>query len=328
MLAVGLDEQRFKNAMQHGFSSVTIACFNSPSSITLSGDVDEILATKDILERKNVFTRILSTGGNAYHSPHMTNLGEEYENVISKHCPELSNPAKRSSKIPFVSSVTGDVFSGHCLDAKYWNKNLVFPVKFEQALRKLQENVPVEIMVEVGPHCALRGPIQQIDQSERSTRFTQYVSTMIRKENSVHNLLNTAGHLWLKNVPLDLGRINAIETVDESRKGCEILKFGSVIADLPRYQWHYEKTNILENRWTREWRLRKHPRHDILGSQVPGLSKSSPVWRNVLRLKDLDWIADHNVSRMPSVYVYGVLTSSLDWRCDDISCCWLRRNDY
>ena len=123
---------------------------------------------------------------------------------------------------------------------------------------------------------------------------------MIRNDDSAHNLLSTAGFLWMKDVPLDLERVNAIESVGMHTKGiesAETLLHGKFIANLPRYQWQYEKTMLLENRWTREWRLRKHPRHDILGSQIPGSVKSIAVWRNVLRLKDLSWLRDHYVSQ-------------------------------
>lgn len=80
-------------------------------------------------------------------------------------------------------------------------------------------------------------------------------------------------------------------------ESAETLLRSKVIANLPRYQWQYEKTMLLENRWTREWRLRKHPRHDVLGSQIPGIVKSVTVWRNVLRLKDLSCLRDHFVSQ-------------------------------
>ena len=300
MLAVGVGEEQFKIVIRDKPVNVTVACYNSPDSITLSGDTHKILAVKDIFDKKKIFTRLLHTDGNAYHSLHMRELGVQYEEEVLKCCPSMLKSKARLSSIPFVSSVTGEFIGKQALTASYWRSNLESPVRFQQALTNLLKGLPVDILIEVGPHCALRGPIQQICKSVPDHETTEYISTMIRNDDSAHNLLSTAGLLWMKDVPLDLERINAIESVGTDTKdikSAETLLHGKVIANLPRYQWQYEKTMLLENRWTREWRLRKHSRHDILGSQIPGSVKSTTVWRNVLRLKDLNWLRDHCVSR-------------------------------
>ena len=42
----------------------------------------------------------------------------------------------------------------------------------------------------------------------------------------------------------------------------------------------------------------KHPRHDVLGSRLPGGNKNVPTWRNILRYKDVDWLGHHRVSSL------------------------------
>ena len=64
--------------------SVTIACYNSPESVTLSGDKVDIMALENVLKAEGMFVRILQTDGKAYHSAHMQPLGARYEKELDK----------------------------------------------------------------------------------------------------------------------------------------------------------------------------------------------------------------------------------------------------
>ena len=295
MLAVGVGEQQLKANIENDLSDVVVACYNSPNSITLSGEPSKIQAVEKILKQKGILTRLLNTDGNAYHSPHMEELGGRYEEDVLRYCPNLNQNRLSSTLTPFISSVTSHRYSMLCTPASYWRKNLESPVRFEQALTRLLETVPVDLLVELGPHSALRGPIHEICKSVSSAEPKDYVSTMVRNEDSVHSVLNAAGELWVRNLPLDLQRVNALEPNDHKDTKSRPVTLGNAIKNLPRYQWQYEETLLIENRWTREWRLRKHPRHDILGSQIPGSTKTCMTWRNLLRLQDVNWLSDHCV---------------------------------
>ena len=291
MLAVGAGEVDVRLAMDDRFPNVTIACHNSPNSVTLSGDSDEVLAAKLVFEGKNLFTRLVPTGGNAYHSPHMRKLGSTYETEMT----ENRNPASQFlPESKFVSSVTGKVEAVRRISPGYWRRNLESPVLFREAIEAMLQTEPVDAIIEIGPHPSLRHSLQQIAASRPNAKFPQYFPTLTRSENSTTNLLRTAGNLWAVGHAVDLERVNAVESFNST--GTLVLESGNVIGDLPRYQWQYEKPLIHENRWTREWRLRKHPRHDLLGSRTPGGMNSVPTWRNILKHKDLSWLGDHRVS--------------------------------
>ena len=75
MLAVGLGASEIDSYLETLEEKGVVACYNSPGSLTLSGDVDAILRVKESLESQKKFARLLSTGGNAYHSHHMKRLG-------------------------------------------------------------------------------------------------------------------------------------------------------------------------------------------------------------------------------------------------------------
>ena len=50
-----------------------------------------------------------------------------------------------------------------------------------------------------------------------------------------------------------------------------------------------------ESRIVKEWRLRQHANHEILGSRAFESGALTPTWRNVLRLNDVAWLRDHQV---------------------------------
>lgn len=280
--------------MNEQVGSVTIACHNSPESVTLSGEADEVLAVKKMFDSKKVFTKSLATGGNAYHSIQMHKLGPTYEALMIRHCPPVRSTHHLLPRVDNFSSVTGTKQTLGVIGPRYWRRNLESPMIFQEAIADLMKTIAVDLFLEIGPHAALRSSIQQIAASSTRHDFPQYCSTLIRGQHSTTNMLYTAGTLWAQGHQLNLERVNATETVDEH--GDISLKTGNVIADLPRYQWQYEKPLIRENRCAREWRMRKHPRHDILGSRLPGGTKNVPTWRNVLRYKDLEWLGHHRVS--------------------------------
>lgn len=71
MMAVGLGEKEVAPFLEDFGLQVRVACVNSPSSTTLSGDTVALKAVKGRLEENNIFVRFLHTGGKAYHS-HMS----------------------------------------------------------------------------------------------------------------------------------------------------------------------------------------------------------------------------------------------------------------
>lgn len=78
----------------------------------------------------------------------------------------LSSP-RSNPDVAFHSSVEGKVLNGTELDANYWVKNMVSPVRFSTAIESLAQNKSVaensrdiNFLIEIGPHSALKGPIK------------------------------------------------------------------------------------------------------------------------------------------------------------------------
>lgn len=207
----------------------------------------------------------------------MKHVAEKYKEMLG----DLEKPSKPI--IPFYSSVKAcEVQDAHVLDHRYWTENLVSPVRFHSVIDAIiQERKAQRIFLEIGPHSALAGPLRQISRDNGTTRKDHYVSTLIRGQDAEESLLDTAGELWLCGIQIDFIAVNGK---------------GKFLVDLPLYPWHYEAPLWAESRLSSEWRFRKHPHHDVLGSRVLETTDSSAIWRNILRLDAVSWIKQHEVS--------------------------------
>lgn len=310
MLAVGVGAKKITPFLDSN-SSVTIACYNSPESVTMSGDADDILRLQKTLEAKGIFARVMQTNGNAYHSAHMKALGETYKEDFNRMLFDLASKVGEVELplVDFVSSVYGSFYTRRSIDTLHWRANLEEPVFFHQAVTKIVTTIPVDLFVEIGPHAALQGPIRQIAKSTPDVKFPEYVPTLIRGKDGVESVLRTAGALWARGYKVDFESVNTVSVFDRETNSLLEKQVGNVIVDLPKYQWQYGELNYFENRWTREWRLRTHPRHDLLGSRQPGGNQNEPTWRNILTQKGLPWLQDHRVcipngtSNLPLIFL-------------------------
>ncbi|KAI3316712.1 hypothetical protein HD806DRAFT_552023 [Xylariaceae sp. AK1471] len=294
MLAVGLGAEVVEKYLQGQEAHVKIGAINSPSSVTLSGDYEAVQELAIRLEKDGVFNRTLNTGGNAYHSHHMSPLGGSYSVMLAEHLDIIkkegfSGHDQLYSKIRWVSSVTpskGTATLG--TTPSYWMSNLVSPVRFCDAVSNLiaSEDVPIDAFVEIGPHHALRGPVDQT--LKALGRTTPYIGSLVRGTNGQTTLLQLCGTLFGLNADVDLVAVNSIDKGRGYIHGCPAI-------DLPPYQYAYGPVSYHESRISKEYRSRSVVQHDLLGSKLPGASKLRPQWRNILRVDDVPWLADHRL---------------------------------
>lgn len=179
-----------------------IACTNSPSSITVSGDEDAVKEFQAVLEGKRIFNRKLAVDV-AYHSHHMFCVADQYRKAIMDYQPLYPGHAD------FYSSVTGQLVQSSMLDPEYWVSNLVSEVRFldsvqslclgDQSTRKRLKKNPtgINMLIEIGPHSALAGPIKQILQSDSRLKSASisYASALVRNANAVSTATELACRL-------------------------------------------------------------------------------------------------------------------------------------
>ena len=272
MAAIGIGANQLRPYLTKG---VVIGCENSPKSTTISGDrksVEGLIATLQG-DSPEVFVRALQVD-NAYHSHHMQAYGNAYEKSIK----EIQSSGQL--RIPLFSSVTGKtIISPNAFNAAYWRSNLENPVLFHTAIRNIiKAGFKNPVMLEIGPHSALVGPLRQIFQDE-DTPFT-YISSLQRGQDDTESIYNCIGNLWTNNFDINFEAMHPV---------------GNVLTDLPTYSWDHSKSFWKESRLSKEWRERKFLPHETLGVRLPGSSHLEPTWRNMLSLEKAGWIRDHIV---------------------------------
>ncbi|OJI87738.1 hypothetical protein ASPTUDRAFT_61784 [Aspergillus tubingensis CBS 134.48] len=275
MAAVGMGSRDVQKYLEPG---VVVACENSPMSVTLAGDIGvvKLVISKIRDEQPATLARLLQVD-KAYHSHHMSEVGQEYHELIKQ---EVS--AKHPTRL-FFSSVTGKQLSVDCdLGAKYWQTNLESPVLFYSAISSIMQHDIANnlIFLEVGPHSALAGPIRQI--LTQSSGISPYVPTLIRNQNDVESLLAAIGTLHSHNVPVNLSKA---------------ISKGLCLPDLPRYPWDHKQKFWYESRLSREWRHREHAHHELLGVRVTESPDFNVLFRNIFHLDNAAWIRDHRVGK-------------------------------
>ncbi|KAM0716793.1 hypothetical protein Q7P37_008238 [Cladosporium fusiforme] len=303
MMAVGTSAEDAQTIIAETKNSIsgdiTIACVNSPSSVTLSGDAKALEELRKILDARSVFARRLKVDV-AYHSSHMNVAAPEYQQSIADIEPRLCCDEVEEENLPvMVSSVTTEQVSSELLGTYYWIRNLVSPVQFSDALRELvapggSNKNDVDLLIEIGPHSALGGPVEQI-LSFHNIQKVDYKSVLTRGQNALDTSLSLASDLFVRGIQLDMEKVNG-------DSDCHLLN------DLPSYPWNHSKAFRADSRIQRELLQSKHPRHSMIGLKQPMLDETQHVWRNYVRLTDEPWLRGHVVGGTALVPGAGMLS--------------------
>jgi acyl transferase domain-containing protein len=239
MLAAGLGAADALPYIEKYGGKVVVACHNSPSSVTLSGDAASIEQTREELSANNIFARVLKTGGRAYHSYQMADAAESYARFTDAAA-SAKPTLPRNENCHMISSVTGKSMKGYVPDDAYWSQNLISPVLFHQAVQNMLVFEPdVNLVVEIGPHSALSGPFRQICGDKK---HISYLSSLLRNEDDAHQLLKLAGNLWLRDARINMDAVATVQTLSES--GSITAKGGKLVVDLPPYQVHITSPSL------------------------------------------------------------------------------------
>ena len=311
MMSVGLSEDATNKYLEKLAPSeiAIIACINSPSNVTVSGDSLALDKLEGLLKLDEVFARRLKVE-NAYHSPHMEVIADAYRNAIM----DISVLSPTSAPTMF-SSVTGQPIPSPELNASYWIRNMVSPVQFVQAVnamipaasqgggRRRRGGLAIDTLVELGPHSALQGPLKQILTASGRAEDISYHSLLARKQDAAATALSTAGALWAKGQVLDFSRVNSLDTEP----------YPSLpLVDLPTYSWNHSHRYWHETDTMQTHRFRNIPRLDLVGKPVDDYNPLEPRWKNILRNFELPWMADHKVQGTILYPAAGMLCAVLE----------------
>jgi len=264
MLAVSMSEDDASGWVRKFDGRVAIAAVNAPQQLTLSGDERDLHEISASLERSGVFCRFLP-GSYAFHSAQMDPIEEMLRG-------DFASTAPAATKIPMISTVTGQQVGGQELNASYWWRNVRQPVRFasaiEQALR-----AGCNTFLEVGPHPVLASSLAEI--ALRAGADVSIVGSLRRGQDERQTTLSALATLYVKGSDV---RWDAIYKRPSRR------------LRLPSYPWQrqrlwHEASAVAEQN-------RIAPPHPLLGDRQ---NLSQPTWINQLNARVVPWLSDHRV---------------------------------
>jgi acyl transferase domain-containing protein len=291
MVATGLGPEALEKYIARVTSGqVMVACLNSPSSTTASGDASAVEELESLLKQDDIFARRLKINA-AYHSHHMQVLAAPYLEWLQR----LFGPQEHMNEdIIYSSPTTGKrETSGRMIsNPQHWVNSFANPVRFVESFHNMcfadsmTTISDVDIVIEVGPHAALGGPIQEIiAQPNFHSCKVGYLPTLVRKSDAVDTMQTLAAYLLKAGYPVNMEAVN----FPNGQSNAEVLY------DLPSYPWTHKTRHWSEPRINKTHRHRTHAANDLLGSFVLGTNMMRPSWRHVIRLNDLPWLRDHVV---------------------------------
>lgn len=304
MLAVGMGVDVVRPMLAELKSGyATIACVNSPSSVTVSGEAPALEELKSIVKAQSKLAGMLKVDV-AYHSKHMGFVADEYEAAI-KHIKPIMTPKARMH-----SSLLGRVISPEELQPSYWVANLVSPVEFCSAVQTMVKpadpvaHPPPTTMIEIGPHHALEGPFKDILKSsgEQAMKIT-YQATLARNKDANETILQGVASLFMKGAVLNFGAINTPWSDN---------RVPTLLNDLPKYPWSHGKRFWNDARVAEKHLKRPFAYNDIVGTLSEYSDDLAPTWRKIIQLNDLPWLRQHKMQGMTVYPMAGYLAMAME----------------
>ena len=132
---------------------VSVAVVNGPRSVVVSGEPDALDEFVEKMKADGAQARRIKVDY-ASHSHQVARVRDE---VIGS----LSDVSPTSAKLPFYSTLYGEIIDTAGLDGDYWYNNLREKVRFESSVRRLAED-GFRVFIEMSPHPVLTVPVQEI----------------------------------------------------------------------------------------------------------------------------------------------------------------------
>ena len=318
-------------------NQVSVACVNSPLNCTLSGPEAAIDVVKAQADSDKIFAAKLKTGV-AYHSRAMIAIAASYEKLmgglVATNNERNHDPRAKSTTTPvMVSSVTGQPVHNRAVlaDAKYWVENMVSQVRFADAVRVMtQQSFSLEHgfsavtdLVEIGPHAALKRPVQDTIGSSSTIR---YASALYRGRSAAETTLELMGLLHCLGHDVSLAAVinsgSGRSSIKENNDNNQLTKKHGdgmhhspprpFLVDCPAYPFDHSQRYWAESRISKDFRLREAVTGETLGMRATDWNPLAPRWRAFLCTETMPWIGHHVVSNMVLYPAAGMLLMAIE----------------
>lgn len=265
-------------------NKLSIGAQNSPNHTVVSGDPTALADLLEKLSKQDVFFRKLRVEY-AFHSSQM-------EPLVEPLALTLSDIKPRSSNIPVISTLTGELIDTQNMDAKYWGEHVKCPVMFANAINHLVKD-NYNIFIEIAPHPVLADSIQDALKDKTSQAFI--LPSLRRAEAEKTTLLGSLGALYTAGFSLDWQKF---------------YPYPGHYASLPDYPWQKEHFWITPNTPSNKENFLpavSNNLHPLVGQQLSLAEQSSLFWQSLVSTQQPSYLADikfQSISLLPaSAYI-------------------------
>ncbi|WP_221362334.1 acyltransferase domain-containing protein, partial [Streptomyces beigongshangae] len=197
MVSLALSRERAEEAIGPWTGRLSVAAVNGPASVVVSGDAAALAELTARCAASGVRARTVPVDY-ASHSAHVEGIEED---VLAA----LSGITPAASRVPLLSTVTGEWLDTTAMDAAYWYRNLRRTVRFDTAVRALAGQGH-GVFLEVSPHPVLTAPVQDTAESAGAPDAV-VTGTLRRGEGGIRRALTAAAELWVRGVPVDWRKV-------------------------------------------------------------------------------------------------------------------------
>ncbi len=286
---------------------LAIAAHNSSASVTLSGDAAAVVHAKKVFDEEKKFARLLKVD-TAYHSHHMFPCGDPYVAAL-RACDIQINQERNGDRCVWFSSVVPSakgVEPTENLKDIYWRDNMTNAVLFADAVRNaVASDDQISLVLEVGPHPALKGPAIQNISDIRSAALP-YSGVLSRGLNDIEAFSDALGFVWTQLGTQGVDFQSYAKAVNSDSRQPRL------VVGLPSYQWNHGRTHWNESRRSRKLRGRKQASHEVLGTLLPESNAHDMRWTNVLKVSEVQWLDGHQLQGMTVFPAAGYVVMALE----------------
>ncbi len=229
---------------------VSIAAYNGPGQLSLSGAAEAVERITSALEAQGIATRKLNVS-HAFHSPLVEPMLEALE-------ARASRMARAPGKLPLISNVTGRPVGPNELGAPgYWRRHAREAVRFQEGMESLR-GLGIDTYVEVGPHTTLLGLAKAC-----LGEGPEWLPSLRKGKDDVEQVLAVLGRLFVRGQAVEWAKVDP----EPARR--------KVV--LPRYPWQRQ----------RYWAI---PEASSAGKSAPGQDSGSEAMDGTRgELYGLEW---------------------------------------
>jgi len=154
---IGLADEEVEAVLNQVDGIVTVANYNSPGQVVISGEVEAVGKAEELLAEKGAKRVIPLSVSGAFHSPLMEPAKEELKNTIEA-------VDFNDAQIPLIANVTADYVKESSEIKAALIKQLDNSVRWVETIELFKAD-DYEDYVEVGPGRVLKGLMRRIDRS-------------------------------------------------------------------------------------------------------------------------------------------------------------------